>query len=308
MINGEKIPMPFNFQSIDIIYDEEEACRLKQDLIQYYGEETESVTVFELLNAKVESIVQYGQYMFENEYQLYTAKQWGREIDSINPEIFKRVPVYLSYKNTYQKQKFQFYPIGGFTKMSESIVNHENIKVIYGMDVLENGILQVENNIARIELDGEKIQCPVLFSGELDALFKYEYGELPYRSLEFLWKTYHELEYQDTTIVAYPQAEKITRVTEYKKLPMQKTNEKITVISLEIPMEYNRNSPCGNVPYYPIQTEESEERYLRYKKKADGIDNLFLCGRLAEYRYFNMDMVIRRAWVVAEELLTKMTN
>lgn len=301
MIDGKSIPMPFNFQSIDMIYDAEYAEMLKKELIEYF-EGKEIVAVTDLLYATNEHIVNYGNYMYENEYKLYSAKQWGRSIEEISPEVFKRVPVYLSYKKEYQSHEYQFLPVGGFTILSEKMLEHSNIHVELNCDVLKQKILKIENGQAVIEFNQQIFKGPILFTGELDALFGYEYGNLPYRSLEFVWKVLEQEEFQDTAIVAYPQADKITRVTEYKKLPYQK-KPGITEISIEIPFEYNKNAPVGNEPYYPIKNAENDELYMKYYNNAKQIENLYLCGRLADYKYYNMDMVIERSWSVTDEIL-----
>lgn len=301
MINNQAIPMPFNFESIDIIYNETEAEELKSRLKTYFPN-SEIVSVTDLLESKDELIKSYGQFMYENEYKLYTSKQWGLDISEISPAVFHRVPVYLSYKSDYQASKYQFLPVGGFTKMVENIISNDNITIKFNTDVLNDGVIKIkENKVCYVQDNIEYCDIPILFTGEVDALFDFKYGRLPYRSLEFVWK-YHDLDsFQDTAIVAYPQADKITRVTEYKKLPNQKN--KGTKISIEIPVPYEPvNSPIGNEPYYPIKNESNDDIYKRYSKDAEKLENLFLCGRLAEYKYYNMDDVIRRAQSIAEAI------
>lgn len=306
MINGKALSMPFNFETIDLLYNKEDAFKLKTILREYFkGKEIVAVT--DLLYSKNPKIVEYGNFMYENEYKLYSAKQWGRNIEEISPEVFKRVPVYLSYKKEYQSHAYQFLPVGGFTKLAENMVNDDNIEIMLNYDALSNNRLIIEKGKAFMHINDQIYDGPILFTGELDALFNYKYGCLPYRSLEFIWKVFERNSYQDTAIVAYPQADKITRITEYKKLPNQMINGK-TVISIEIPFEYDANSPVGNEPYYPIKNEENDLLYTKYYDLAKSIENLFFCGRLADYKYYNMDMVILRAWEIAEKMLQKITE
>lgn len=301
VIDGKKIPMPFNFESIDLIYPLEHAERLKNELKECFkGKEMVSVT--DLLESGNEIIVEYGQYMYEKEYCLYTAKQWGRDITTISPEIFKRVPVYLSNRKIYQSHEYQFVPKGGFTKLAQKMLDHNNITLRLNCDVLIEDKVRFADNKMIIELDGNEFHGTIVYTGEIDALFDYQYGTLPYRSLEFIEKVLAEESYQDTAIVAYPQADKITRVTEYKKLPTQDIKGK-TLISIEIPYEYDRNMPVGNEPYYPIKNDETDQIYKRYFEKSEKIYNLYLVGRLADYKYYNMDMVINRALEVADNIL-----
>ncbi len=301
VINGRKVPMPFNFESAELIYGKKQAAELKNELLEYFtGRDIVSVT--ELLHADNKQIADYGRYMYENEYKQYSAKQWGRSIDRISPEVFKRVPVYLSYKKDYQPHTDQFLPVGGFTKMAEAMLNHKNIKLCLGCDVVKERILNIEDGKVVIRYENTIFKGPVLFTGELDSLFQYRYGHLPYRSLEFIWKSLNQEEFQDTEIVAYPQADKITRITEYKKLPHQNVPGR-TVISIEIPFEYNAEAPVGNEPYYPVKNETDNELYAQYRHLAASVDNLFLCGRLADYQYYNMDMVMINAWKTAKDIM-----
>lgn len=302
MIDNKKIPMPFNFDSIDIIYDKDKAEKLKYALKKKFGDQ-EVVAVTDLLSCDEKIIKEYGKYMYENEYKLYTAKQWGIDISEISPEVFKRVPVYLSYRDTYQSHKFQFLPIGGFTEFAKRLLDAPNIDMVLNTDAIETNVIQFEENKICVNWKGQKYEnIPILFTGELDALFCYEFGKLPYRSLEFVWKLVDAEEFQETEIVAYPQADKITRVTEYKKLPKQNIFKK-TEISIEFPVPYDKNLPIGNEPYYPIKNDTNDKKYSRYYEKASLIKNLYLCGRLADYKYYNMDMVIRRAWIVADKMM-----
>lgn len=148
---------------------------------------------------------------------------------------------------------------------------------------------------------GWPLQCPVVYTGALDELFGFAYGRLPYRSLEFIWKTVPAKE-GTCAISAWPQAEKVTRVTDYAKLPNQETKDAKTVIAIEIPFEYDPDKPFGNEPYYPIDNDETRALYSKYRERATRYPNLFLAGRLADYRYYNMGHAILRALEVAESL------
>ncbi|WP_294854985.1 UDP-galactopyranose mutase [uncultured Oscillibacter sp.] len=297
-INGQYLPMPFNFKTIDLLYSHDQAQLLKKQLTEAFpGQEIVSVT--DILHHSNPIISQYGRFMYENEYRLYTAKQWGRPIEGISTDVFHRVPVYLSYRKEYQRHPYQFIPQGGFTSMIEKMLCHPNIKVLLNQDA-EN-VLTLDASEHGILWNQKKLKCPVVYTGAADALFHYQYGELPYRSLEFLWKTVQKESVQDAPVVAYPQLDKITRVTEYTKLPPQAANGK-TVIAVEIPFEYERNAPCGNEPYYPIVNAQTQERYAKYQALAKEYPQLYLAGRLADYTYYNMDHAIIRAWSIASKI------
>lgn len=298
MINGQSLPMPFNFKAIDMLYDREKAQTLKEHLLKAFpGQET--VPVAALVGHDDGVIAQYGRFMYEKEYRLYTAKQWGRPIESVSPAVFGRVPVYLSYKREYEPHAYQFVPVEGFTRLAEAMLDHPNITYQLEQDALEH--LSVCEQTHTLSWDGQELSCPVVYTGSLDALFKYKYGELPYRSLEFIWKTLPVESAQPTPIVAWPQAEKVTRVTEYTKLPPQKISGK-TVIAIEIPFEYDRSKPFGNEPYYPIANDETHAMYEKYRHDAAQFPNLYPAGRLADYKYFNMDQALLRAQQVAGQI------
>ena len=139
---------------------------------------------------------------------------------------------------------------------------------------------------------------PIIYTGALDELFDNCYGKLPYRSLRFEWK-YEDIDSkQDAPVVAYPQAEGFTRITEYKKLPVQ--DVKGTTYAVEYPLSYNENVKME--PYYPVLTEKSQRIYSKYLEKASNIKNLFLAGRLADFKYYNMDQALERALNICKEL------
>lgn len=299
-INGKSLPMPFNFKTIDLLFEKKEAEILKSHLKLSFPKQ-EIVSVTDLLECEDSLVNEYGKFMYEYEYKLYTAKQWGRNIDEISPSIFKRVPVYLSYRSSYQKHEYQFLPRGGFTKLAASILNHANIEVRLNIDASE--FISFDAETGEIFWRNNQLQCPLIYTGALDALLDYRYGILPYRSLEFIWKKLDQESYQNTAITAYPQADKITRVTEYKKLPVQDYPDK-TLISIEVPFEYVPDSPVGNEPYYPVINDDNMKLYNKYKSSFSKCKNFYFSGRLADYCYYNMDAAILRAKDVAYTIIT----
>ena len=142
----------------------------------------------------------------------------------------------------------------------------------------------------------------VVYTGALDELFDFRFGRLPYRSLRFDWKHEDIDSFQEAPVVAYPQEPGFTRITEYKKLPVQDVRG--TTYAIEYPLPYVRGK--DNEPFYPILTKESQEQYSDYKKLADKIENLVCCGRLANYKYYNMDEAISMAIETAENELQRL--
>lgn len=285
-MNGKFTPTPFNFQTIDDYYDVEEADDLKQRIKKVFdGRQT--ATVLEVLNCNDEKVRAYAQFLFDNDYSLYTAKQWGVSAKEIDPSVLKRVPLRFSYDVGYFDDEYQVMPAKSYTEFFTNLLNHPNISVQLGVEALEH--LKINNG--KLLINNLEQNIPVIYTGALDELFGLEYGKLPYRSLRFEWR-YEDIESkQDAPVVAYPQADGFTRITEYKKLPVQ--NVKGTTYAVEYPLTYNENEKME--PYYPVLTEDSQLMYARYASKAKRIKGLYCAGRLADFKYYNMDQALERA-------------
>ena len=293
-IDGVFTPSPFNFKTIDQFYPEFKAKVLKQKLLNKYR--SEKATILELLNDKDEDIYNFASFLFAKDYSLYTSKQWGISPDKVSPEVLKRVPVYFSYKDWYFYDDFEAIPIGGFTKFIKRMLDHENINVVLNEDAFQ--YISFEKNCVLFDGAIKKI----VFTGELDRLFSNVYGRLPYRSLRFEFEELNS-NYQDVSIVAYPSHDYLfTRITEYNKMPFQ--DNKKTVIAKEYPQEYTEKTE----PYYPILTEDSSNLYSLYEKLACKYDNLYVVGRLAEFKYYNMDQAIDSAIKLSNRILREETN
>lgn len=289
-------PTPFNFKTIDQFYSKEEGQSLKEAIKEAFGEK-DTATVVELLEHKNEKIRGYAEFLFEKDYGPYTAKQWGISPKEVDPSILKRVPVEFSYSEGYFKDEYQVMPFHSFTKFFENLLDHENIQVKLQVDALD--FLEVKGETLCQE--GEKVDFPVVYTGALDALFGCELGELPYRSLSFQWEYSEKDSVQEYPIIAYPQEDGYTRITEFKKLPPQEV--KGSSYALEFPLHYEKGSK--QEPYYPLLTEESQKLYENYLDKAKEIPNLVLCGRLADFKYYNMDQALERALGVVVGMKSK---
>ena len=284
-MNGKFTPSPFNYQTIDDYFPPEKAARIKACLETEFPGRT-TATIVELLESKDALVKEYADYLFEYDYKLYTAKQWGVPPSEIDISVLKRVPVRLTYDVGYFDDEFQILPKGGYTGILRNVISHENITVHLNTNACDH--FYIENT--ELHLDGQKTNAPVYYSGAPDELFRYKFGELPYRSLRFEYET-HELDsFQDAPIVAYPQEPDFTRITEYKKLPIQDVPG-VTTIAREFPLQ----SGQGAEPYYPLLTEENMQKYEMYRCEAEKVGNLHLCGRLGDYKYYNMDQALEKA-------------
>ncbi len=284
--DGKYTPTPFNFSTIDTFYPEDKAQALKQKLTEAFaGRET--ATVVEVLEHPDPDIRGYAQFLFSNDYAPYTAKQWGVDPSEINPSVLKRVPLRFSYNVGYFDDAYEVMPRHSFTRFFENLLDHPNIRTELGVDALEH--LKVRDN--RLFLDGKQLQIPVVYTGALDELFGGVYGQLPYRSIKFDWR-YEDIDsLQDAPVVAYPQEPGFTRITEYKKLPVQEKPG--TSYAVETSLPYREGEKME--PYYPVLTEASLAQYAKYHAMADQIPNLIYCGRLADFKYYNMDQALDRA-------------
>lgn len=284
--DGKYTPTPFNFTTIDTFFAPEKAAILKEKLsVAFSGRDT--ATVVEVLSHPDADIRGYAEYLFTNDYAPYTAKQWGVSPAEIDPSILKRVPLRFSYNEGYFDDTYQVMPRHSFTRFFENLLNHPNITVQLGVEALNH--LHIVNG--HLLVDDLPFQIPVIYTGALDELFGHVYGHLPYRSLRFEWQHTDANSVQDAPVIAYPQEPEFTRITEYKKLPPQEGNGSSYV--LEYPLAYNGTE--SSEPYYPVLTEESQRQYTQYRIAAAKVPGLILCGRLADFKYYNMDQALEKA-------------
>ena len=291
--DGKYTPTPFNFTTIDTFYSEKDATVLKEKLkTAFDGRET--ATVVEVLQHPDPDIRGYAEFLFENDYAPYTAKQWGVSPKEIDPSVLKRVPLRFSYNIGYFDDAYEVMPANSFTDFFKNILNHQNIEVKLGIDALEH--LKADGEF--LYIDGKETDITVIYTGALDELFGGIYGQLPYRSVKFDWK-YQEIDsLQNAPVVAYPKEPGFTRITEYKKLPCQ--DKPGTSYAVETSLPYKEGEKME--PYYPVLTEASQKQYADYKALADKIPNLIYCGRLGDFKYYNMDQALERALEICEKL------
>lgn len=292
--DGKYTPTAFNFKTIDTFFEHNYAEILKRKLLNAYPGR-ESASVVEVLSNPDPDIRRYAGFLFENDYAPYTAKQWGVPPEKIDPSVLKRVPLRFSYDESYFTDKYEAMPVNGYTEMFRKLLDHPGITVRLGIDALEH--LTIAND--QLLVDGVMQDgLTVVYTGAIDELFGFSNGKLPYRSLRFEWQYDNIESFQEAPVVAYPKEPGFTRITEYKKLPIQ--NVAGTSYAFEYPIPY---TPGDNLePYYPVLTSESHTQYQEYEKKAARITNLVKCGRLANFEYYNMDQIIAAALKVAEDI------
>lgn len=290
---GKYTPTPFNFTTIDTFYPEKEAEELKKHLRQAFkGRST--ATVVEVLGNEDPLVREYAEFLFRNDYAPYTAKQWGVSPEKIDPSVLARVPLRFSYDTGYFDDPYQVMPMHSFTSFFENLLHHPNIHVELRQDALKR--LEIKDN--QVIVDGRPFEGLVVYTGPIDELFHLQYGKLPYRSLRFEWKYSDKDSIQDAPVVAYPQEKGFTRITEYKKLPVQ--DKPGSSYAVEYPLPYEEGKDME--PYYPVLTKESQGQYAKYKALADKVPQLICCGRLADFKYYNMDQALDRALEICKKL------
>lgn len=300
-MDGKFTPSPFNFQTIDDYFSKERAREIKYELKRYY-KEIDKVTIVEMLECDNLVIRNYAKFLLEKDYRPYTVKQWGISPEDMDVSVLKRVPVRISYKEGYFDDKYQIMPKYGFTHFFGNLLNHNNIMVQLNKNALET--IYINEREKSIYLNGKKTDKIIVFTGALDELLNYKYGVLPYRSLEFKWEVHKINSFQDAPVVAYPQEDRFTRITEYTKIPVQESYG-TTIIAKEYPIHFNKDDKKKMEPYYPIVSDENREQYNKYLNDIKDITNLYICGRLADYKYYNMDQSILRAFEIYEQIQKK---
>lgn len=293
-IHGTLMPIPFNLNTLHMVYDQKKADQLEEKLIANFGKETR-VPILKLRESDDADIREIADYVYENVFLRYTMKQWGQTPEEIDPAVTGRVPVLISYDNRYFQEPYQGMPKDGFTKMFENILNHDNITVMLNTDAKD--VLKIDVNHNKVYYQNEEFTGEVVYTGALDELFDRCYGQLPYRSLKFVFEHYNQPDYQGHSVVNYTVSEDYTRITEFKHLTGQQSND--TTIMKEYPFAYT--GADGEIPYYAIANDENHALYQKYVNLVKDIPNFHLLGRLAEYKYYNIDAMCEKALELAQK-------
>ncbi len=301
-VDGKIVPIPFNLTSIEMLFPEDKANALKSALIKEYGME-EKVPILMLRKSENAQIRELAEYIYEKVFKYYTMKQWDFTPEQIDPKVTERVPVFISYDDRYFQDEFQFLPTHGYTKIFEKMLDHPNITVI--LNTKAESVLNIDFENKVIKYQGQPFTGMFIYTGQLDELMNYRYGKIAYRSLYFDLQT-HDGIYQETATVNYPTPKEehaFTRITEFKHLMQEKPAK--TTIAVEYPFPYEETAEKGNIPYYPVFTDDNMAIYRRYVADVQDFDNFVLLGRLAEFRYYNMDSVVAAALAKYSELNQK---
>lgn len=296
-VDGVQVPLLFNLNSIDKLFPVEKAIRLKELLIEEYGMEAK-VPILKMRQSDSPEIRELAEYVYEKIFYHYTTKMWGQTPEQMDPAVTGRVPVHVSYDDRHFTQLIQVMPKHGYTKLFERMLDHPNITVRLNTDALD----LVSLRDGKIYFQEEEFGGLFVFTGRTDQLFGYRFGMLPYRSLHFEHNTYPVDRLQAATVLNWPDDRPATRRTENKLLVCQPNVLDVTSTITEYPGAFDPDSDKWREPYYAIINEENNKLYEKYAEAAREYPNLVLIGRLAEYKYYNMEAVILAALKKYEDL------
>lgn len=266
-VDGQLVPMPINLDTINTLYGLNLTSFQLEDFFTSVAEPREQIRTSE--DVVVNKV---GRELYEKFFRNYTRKQWGLDPSELDASVTSRVPTRTNRDARYFTDSYQVMPLHGYTRMFEKMLAHPNIKVM-----LNTTYREIESFVPYKEL---------IYSGPIDEFFHYCYGKLPYRSLDFEFKTMDTPVYQPVAVVNYPNDYAYTRATEFKYLTGQEHPRTSMVY------EYPR---AEGDPYYPIPRAENTELYKQYKVLAEATEGVHFVGRLATYKYYNMDQVVAQA-------------
>ena len=296
-IHGTLMPVPFNHTSLKMAFGSERGEALFAKLVEKFGLDRK-VPILELRAQDDPELEEVADYVFENVFLHYTMKQWGQTPDQVDPSVTGRVPVLVGDDDRYFQSPHQGMPAKGYTDLFDHMLDHANIDVF--LDVDARDIVRVEDG--KIMAGEKAYEGQVVYTGPLDELFGLDLGALPYRTLDLDFETLPVDEFQPVCTVNYTTSEDFTRITEFKHMTGQVVPGKTTILR-EYSKAYEPGS--GQTPYYAILEPQNKALYASYLERVAGVANFHAVGRLAEYRYYDMDAVVASALALADKLVAE---
>ncbi len=270
-VRGQLVPIPINRTTLNMLFDAN--LRTDQEAEDYLAQRAEPVDDIQTSEDVVINAV--GRELYELFFRGYTRKQWGLDPSELDKQVTSRIPTRTNTDDRYFGDTFQAMPLEGYTKMFERMLDHPLIEKRLGVDFQE------------FKDEAHELADHLIYTGPIDEYFDFRFGKLPYRSLKFDHQTLEQEWFQPVAVVNYPNEDvPFTRISEYKYLTGQ--DAPVTTITYEYP------SAEGD-PYYPIPRPENQELFKKYEALADETENVTFVGRLATYRYYNMDQIVGQA-------------
>jgi UDP-galactopyranose mutase len=279
-VDGRLVPIPINLNTINELYGLQLSSSQVEEFLRSKAEQKDRI-----LTSEDVVVNRVGRELYEKFFRGYTRKQWDLDPSELDASVTARIPVRNNRDDRYFTDKFQGMPLYGYTRMFENMLSHPNIKIMLNTDYKE-----VRDLIPHREM---------IYTGPIDYFFDYCYGKLPYRSLEFRFETIECEKHQPTGTINYPNEHPYTRSTEFKYLTGQR-HSKTTIV-----YEYPK---AEGDPYYPVPRPENAELYKKYQLLAAGIKKVHFTGRLATYKYYNMDQVVGQSLTLYKKLISVQEN
>jgi len=279
-VDGRLVPLPINLDTINELY----GLHLSSDEVDSFLT-AKAIKKDRVVTSEDVVLSRVGQDLYEKFFRGYTRKQWGLDPSELDAAVAARIPTRNNRDNRYFTDTYQAMPLHGYTKMFEKMLSHPNIKVMLNTDYKE-----VQEEIPYREM---------VYTGPIDYYFDYCYGKLPYRSIEFKFETFDKEVFQPTGTINYPNEHLYTRSTEFKYLTGQQ-HPKTTVV-------YEFPKAEGD-PYYPVPRPENSALYKKYETLAAALKNVYFTGRLATYKYYNMDQVVAQSLKLFKTISTGETQ
>jgi len=276
-VDGQLVPVPFNLNSLDTLFRPDRAAHFRRLLLEAY-EPGQDIPILRLREAPQPEIRKLADFVYEKIFYGYTVKQWGLTPEQLSPSVVGRVPVRLSRDDRYFRDRYQGVPALGYTALVQRMLSHKNIEVVLG-----TAFESIRDALGASRL---------IYTGPIDSYFGYAYGQLPYRSLRFESTYEAEKQHQPVAQINYPNDHEYTRVVEHKQITAQEVTG--TTMTREYPQPHQ---PGKNEPYYPIPRPENLAVYAKYVAETARLirGTVFFAGRLADYKYYNMDQAVARA-------------
>ena len=277
-VDGQLLPIPINLNTINKMYG---LTLSSDDVISFLESRAEKINDIRTSEDVVLNSV--GRELYEKFFRSYTKKQWDLDPSQLSAAVTARIPTRTNRDDRYFTDTYQVMPLHGYTRMFEKMLDHKNIHIMLNTDYRD--------------VLGEVNYKKMIFTGPVDEYFDYRFGKLPYRSIEFKFETLDQEQFQETGTINYPNDYAFTRITEFKYLSGQK-NKKTSVV-------YEFPKSEGD-PYYPIPKPDNATLYQRYRELTLQMENTYFVGRLATYKYYNMDQVVAQALSTFKKILGEM--
>lgn len=278
-VDGSLVPIPINQDTLNLLYGMN--LQSPKEVQDYYN--TVKVDIKNPANSEEMVISQVGEELYKKFFKGYTLKQWEIHPKELAASVTARIPVRTNRDDRYFTDTYQVMPKHGYTALFKKMLAHPNISIMLQTDYREV-IKQIPYK-------------KMIYTGPIDSFFNYKFGKLPYRSLRFEHETLNQEFYQQEQQINYPNEYDFTRIVEWKHATGQKSN--VTTIT----REYSLAAEGDLEKYYPIPKDDNHNLFKKYKQEADLLKDVMFCGRLADYKYYNMDQVIARALTLFEQNL-----